>query len=135
MRRLKHRTRESMLLLILQLVATGLHVDPQLVYARPGARTTTRLVAYLAELGPVWVLTFGATSLLLTVSLLKMRAVWMAHLLCATVWVFYAAGLWIGALLDTPHGTVFFPSVATAVATMHVILGVSYSDDDSGVTR
>lgn len=128
---LRHRIQESVALLILQVAATALHVVPKLVYS---AHPTTRIVAYISSLGPIWVLLFGATSLMLGASLWWKGRQDYAHLACATVWVFYMVALFVGAFASSPHGTVFFPAVAAAIVGVHSILAVSYSDD-AGVAR
>lgn len=111
------------------MTATVLHAVPRLVYAPRTGRTTTRVVAYIQDLGPLWVLAFGVTSLLLAAALLRRRGVHYGHLACATVWVIYAVALWIGALADTPHGTVFYPVVVTIVFGFHLLLAASYNED------
>jgi hypothetical protein len=127
--RRRHRVQESVALLVLQIVATGLHVVPRLVYALPSARTTTRIVATLAELGPVWVVAFGVSALGLGAALWWRRQLASAHVMAAAVWVFYTVNLWIGALAVHPHGTVFFPIVTTLVIIFHMILAASYNED------
>lgn len=106
-----------------------LHAVPGLVYAPRIGRTTTRVVAYIQDLGPLWVLAFGATALLLGLTLLRRRGVHYGHLACAAVWVMYAVALWIGALADSPHGTVFYPTVTTVLVAIHMILAASYNED------
>ena len=116
--RRRHRTQESVALLALQVVATAVHIVPRLVYAQRQIRTTTRIVAELADLGPVWVVLFGVTALGLAASLWWRREQTTAHILCGAVWVFYDAGLWIGAKIpvsfvpDEDQGYVFV-NVAT----------------------
>lgn len=127
--RRRHRTQESVALLGLQIVATAVHIVPRLVYAQRTIRTTTRIVAELADLGPVWVVLFGVTALGLGASLWWRRGEATAHILCAGVWVFYDVGLWIGALADSPRGTVFFPVVVLVIVVVHVILASSYNED------
>jgi hypothetical protein len=116
-------------LLLGQIVAAAVHVVPSLVYAPRQLRSTTRVVAYLADLGPAWVFAFGMTSVLLAGALWWKRGEWLAHLWCGAVWVMYCVGLWIGALGDSPRGTVLFPIVATIIVAMHVILAASYNED------
>lgn len=128
---LRHRIQESVALLILQVAATALHVVPTLVYS---GHPTTRVVAYISSLGPVWVLCFGATSLTLGASLWWRGRQDYAHLACAGVWVFYAVALFVGAFAGSPHGTIFFPIVASAIVVVHTILAIGYSDD-AGVAR
>lgn len=118
-----------MALLVLQVVATAVHIVPRLVYAPRLIRTTTRIVAALAELGPVWVVAFGVTALGLGAALWWRRGQVTAHILCGAVWVFYDANLWIGALADTPRGTVFFPVVVAVIVAWHVIVAASYDED------
>lgn len=125
----RYRLQSSLVLLILQLVATALHVVPSLVYPRTATRTTTRVVAEINSLGPVWVTLFGLTALMLAAALWWNRRETYAHLLCAGTWVFYSSSLWLGAFAATPHGTVFFPVVASAVAVFHTILAASYNED------
>lgn len=117
------------MLLGLQVIAAGLHVVPSLVYPVSSVRTTTRVVAQVNALGPVWVLLFGLSSLLLGTTLAANRAQVHGHLSCATVWVMYATGLWIGSLATEPHGTVFFPVIATFVVIFHMLLAASYNED------
>jgi hypothetical protein len=119
----------SLLLLGLQAVAAVLHAVPGLVYPSRTGRTTTRLVAYIQDLGPLWVLAFGVSSLLLGGLLWRGRGVHYGHLGCAAVWVMYVVALWIGALADTPHGTVFYPVVTTIVFSFHLLLAASYNED------
>lgn len=116
-------------MLALQVIGTAVHVVPSLVYSPAAAHSTTRIVAYLAHLGPVWVLAFGVTAVLLGADLWWSRGLWLAHLLCAAVWVAYDAGLWVGVFANHPHGTVFFPIVAVAPIAVHVILAASYNED------
>jgi hypothetical protein len=106
----------------------ALHAVPGLVYASRLGRSTTRIVAYIQDLGPLWVLAFGITSLILSVALVRRRGVHYGHLACAGVWVVYAVALWIGALADKPHGTVFYPTVTTVLVAIHVILAASYNE-------
>jgi hypothetical protein len=127
------RTQVSVVLLFLQLVATALHVVPSLVYASYG-HPTTRIVAYISSLGPLWVLLFGATSVGMLVALRTGKGAYLAHVACGGVWVFYTIALWFGALASSPHGTVLFPVVTTALVFVHTILAGSYSDD-AGVDR
>lgn len=124
-----YRFQISAALLLLQVVATALHVVPDLVYAHASVRTTTRVVAEINSLGPVWVLLFGTSALILGAALWWGKRETYAHLACAGVWVFYAAGLWLGAFAAQPHGTVFFPIIVTAVAGLHTILAASYNED------
>jgi hypothetical protein len=125
-----------MALVLLQLVATGLHVVPSLVYPHTALKTT-RVVAEINSLGPVWVLLFGVTSLGLGAALWWNRGETYAHLACAGTWVFYATGLWIGAFGEQPHGTILFPVVATMTVLFHTILAASYNEDivDGGRPR
>lgn len=125
----RFRARASLVLLALQLAATGLHVVPSLVYPSSPYRTTTRIVAALSGLGPLWVLLFGLTSLLLTVGLLRGRGAHYGHVGCAGVWVFYATGLWFGAFGSIPHGTVLFPLLASFMVVFHMFLASSYNRD------
>jgi hypothetical protein len=127
--RRRRRVRESVALLVLQVVATAVHIVPRLVYSQRAGRTTTRIVAQLAELGPIWVVVFGVTALGLGAALWWRRGQAAAHILCGAVWVFYDANLWIGALADTPRGTVFFPVVVALIVVWHVILAASYDED------
>lgn len=125
----RHRVQLSVALLVLQAVAAVLHSIPSLVYAsaRP---TTTRVVAYVSQLGPIWVLVFGLTALGLLVCLLRghSNALAVAHLIAGGSWVMYASSLWIGALAANPHGTVLYPCIATALAVVHSIIASSYND-------
>jgi hypothetical protein len=130
----RHRTNLSLVMLALQLVATGIHVVPALVYPATGVRTTTRIVAEISSLGPVWVLTFGASSLVLGLTLWLKRGQAYGHLAAAAVWVMYATGLWLGTFANHPHGTVFFPTVATVITIVHVITAASYNEDAEGGT-
>lgn len=125
----RHRVQVSAVLLTLQLTATVLHAVPGLVYATRAGRTTTRVVAYIQDLGPLWVFAFGVSGLVLAVALLRHRGVHYGHLACASVWVMYAVALWIGALADTPHGTVFYPTVTSVLVAIHMILASSYNED------
>jgi hypothetical protein len=127
-----HRLQVSYTLLTLQAVAAVVHAVPGLVYANRVGRTTTRVVAYIQDLGPVWVAAFGLSALLLAGALLRRRYVHYGHLACASVWVMYAVALWTGALLDTPHGTIFYPILASVVVVLHVVLASSYNDDVRG---
>jgi hypothetical protein len=127
--RRRHRTQESLILLGLQAVATAVHIVPTLIYSPNSAHSTVRIVAYLAHLGPVWVLAFGVTALGLGASLWWQRGIWLWHLLGAAMWVAYDAGLWVGVLSSVPHGTVFFPIVALVPVATHVILAASYNED------
>jgi hypothetical protein len=131
----QYRTPASVVLLALQAVATGLHVVPSLVYPPANVRTTTRIVAEISSLGPVWVLVFGVSSLVMGVTLAIDRGQAHAHLICAAVWVMYATGLWIGSLAVAPHGTVLFPVVATFVVIFHMLLAASYNEDAAGRSR
>jgi hypothetical protein len=133
--RRRHRTQESVVLLVLQVAAMAVHIVPRLVYASASERTTTRIVAYLAELGPLWVLAFGVTALGLGAALWWRRGLAQAHVLAAGVWVFYDVGLWIGALAEHPRGTVLFPVVVVAVIVVHVILAASYNEDGDYLER
>jgi hypothetical protein len=127
--RRRHRTQESAALLGLQVVATAVHIVPRLVYAQRQLRTTTRIVAALADLGPAWVVLFGVTALGLGAALWWRRGQTNAHVACGAVWVMYDMGLWLGALADTPRGTVFFPIVVLALVVVHAILAASYNED------
>lgn len=123
----------SVILLVLQFVATGLHVVPSLVYSST-AHPTTRIVVYISHLGPLWVLLFGVTALGMLFALRYQKGLYQTHIGCAAVWVFYSAALWLGALVASPHGTILFPVVTTALVFVHTILASSYSDD-AGVER
>lgn len=123
----RHRSQLSVALLGLQIVAAVLHAFPALVYPR-GNATTTRIVVYISQLGPVWVIAFGLTALVLAGLLTTGRGLHFAHLACAAVWVMYASSLWVGALGSDPRGTVFFPCLATTMVIVHVITASSYND-------
>lgn len=126
----QYRTPASLVLLTLQVIATGLHVVPSLVYpATTAIRTTTRVVAQISSLGPVWVLVFGVSSLLLGGAMAINRGQVHSHLICAAVWVMYSTGLWIGSLAAQPHGAVFFPVIASFVVVFHMLLAASYNED------
>jgi hypothetical protein len=125
----RHRVQESIALLGLQVVATAVHIVPRLVYSQRTNRITTRIVAQLAELGPLWVVMFGVTALMLSAALWWRHGQATAHILCGAVWVFYDANLWIGALADTPRGTVFFPITVAIIVAWHLIVATSYNDD------
>lgn len=122
----RHRSQLSVALLVLQVVAAVLHVTPSLVY--PTRPITARIVLYISHLGPVWVLAFGLTSVALAVAYWVARYLDYAHLAAAGVWVMYSSSLWIGALAQSPRGTVLFPCVATALVAVHTIIAASYSD-------
>jgi len=125
----RHRLQVSITLLCLQAVAAILHAVPGLVYATRVGRTTTRVVAYIQDLGPLWVFAFGISSLFLGATLLRGRGMHYGHLACASVWVMYAVALWLGALADTPKGTVFYPTVTSVLVFIHLILAISYNEN------
>lgn len=128
----RHRTNLSLVMLALQVTAAVVHIVPSLVYPVLSVRTTTRIVAEINSLGPVWVLCFGVSSLLLGITLRLGRGETYGHLACAAVWVFYATGLWLGTFATSPHGTVLFPIVATMTVTVHFITAASYNEDADG---
>lgn len=125
----RHRLQVSYTLLALQVVAAAIHAVPDLVYPTRAGRTTTRIVAYIQNLGPTWVALFGVSALLLAGCLLLRRHVHYGHLASAAVWVMYATALWIGAYADLPHGTIFYPTLATVIVIIHMLLASSYNDD------
>jgi hypothetical protein len=126
----RHRVHLSVALLVLQAIAAVLHAVPSLVYSTTARPTTTRVVAYVSQLGPIWVLVFGITALGLLVTMIRGRSAHLAvaHLVAAGSWVMYASSLWIGALAAEPHGTVFYPCITTAMAIVHSIIASSYND-------
>ena len=131
----QYRVSASVVLLVLQVTATALHVVPSLVYPVVAVRTTTRVVAQINSLGPVWVLAFGISALILGATLRLDRGQAHGHLICAAVWVMYATGLWIGSLAAEPHGAVFFPVITTFVIIFHMLLAASYNEDAAGRPR
>jgi hypothetical protein len=127
-----YRLQSSVILLVLQLVATALHVIPSLVYPSNTAVRTTRIVVEIQHLGPIWVLLFGLSSLSLAAALWfgrPGRGEAYGHLFCAGVWVMYATGLWLGAFAEAPHGTVLFPVLATFLVGFHTVVAASYNED------
>jgi hypothetical protein len=129
--RRQYRLQSSVVLLMLQAVATVLHVFPNLIYSTHGIRTTTRIVAEIQSLGPIWVFAFGLSSIALVTTLWFKRGETYGHLACATIWVMYATGLWLGTFVEKPHGTVFFPVVASFIVAFHSIVAASYNEDEA----
>ena len=110
----------------LQVIFAIIHGFSFLVY--PAHPSTVRIVAYIQSLGPIWVDAYGATSLLLIVSLLLRRLLPFSHSCCAGVWAGYSAALWWGALADRPMGVISFPVVATIIMIGHIVMGLASVD-------
>jgi hypothetical protein len=115
----------SVLLAVAQVAIGVLHLWPHLVY--PANPATTKVVAALSSLGPVWVAWFGVTGIALIVSLVANRLIHVAHMLAGSSWIAYAFALEVGAW--SSHGTHFLPAVTAIVAAVHIISAVSYSND------
>lgn len=115
----------SVVLAVAQLAIGILHLWPRLVY--PANPATTKVVAALSGLGPVWVVWFGLSGIALVLSLYANRLLHVAHMLTGSSWLAYAFALEVGAW--SSHGTHLLPAVATIVAAVHIIAAVSYSND------
>jgi hypothetical protein len=106
-----------------------LHVFPPLAY-RVGAKVSTAsVVAYINELGPVWISAFGITALGLGLSLIlrKGHQTYLWHLMSGAVFGGYTAALFVGAFGDSPHGPVTYPVLAALPVIGHFLLALSYS--------
>lgn len=120
------------MLLAFQLVAAVFHCFPSLVYpARP--TTTAGVVALSQNIGPIWVVLFGVSALLLVLGLARGRGLHWAHAACSTVWTIYAAVLFTGAIVT--HGTFWFPSVVMFLAVLHVLCAWFYNDEEGRAAR
>jgi hypothetical protein len=115
----------SVLLAVAQVAIGVLHLWPHLVY--PSNPATTKVVAALSGLGPVWVVWFGLSGLLLVLSLYANRLIHVAHMLTGSSWLAYAFALEVGAWAS--HGTHFLPAVTAIIAAVHIVAAVSYSND------
>lgn len=123
---LPYRRAWTVTLLAGQLIATGFHFFPRLVYpARP--LTTAGVVALTQNFGPIWIVLFGLSSVTVIVGLARNRGLHWAHAACATVWVIYAAVLFTGAVVT--HGTLWFPTVVTFLAALHAVCAWFYNDE------
>lgn len=89
------------------------------------------VVAYIGALGPVWVVGFGLSGLLLVASVAWWRAVLsVAHALACGVMGALAIALWIGALASQPEGPVVSAALATAVTAAHIALSWFYVEQE-----
>lgn len=129
---LPYRRAWSIALLVGQFVATWFHAFPRLVYpARP--TTTAGVVALYQQLGPIWVLLFGLTTLGLLAGLLRNRGLHWAHGACMGAWVVYSAVLYTGAFVT--GGTKFFPTVILIMAGLHGTCAWFYNDSEERRAR
>lgn len=131
-RALQYRRAWTSLLLAFQLFAALIHCFPRLVYpARPA--TTAGVVALSQNIGPIWVLLFGASALALGAGLAAGRGLHWAHACCSTVWIVYAAVLFTGAIVT--NGTYWFPSVVMFLAVLHALCAWFYNDEEGRAAR
>jgi hypothetical protein len=129
---LPYRRAWTIALLVAQIVTTAFHCVPRLVYpARP--TTTAGVVALYQQLGPIWILLFGLTSLGLLVGLRWNRGLHWAHGAAMVSWVMYSAVLFTGAFAT--GGTKFFPALVLILAGLHATCAWFYNDDDERRAR
>lgn len=123
----------SWILFSFQAIFAVLHVFPPLAYRVGLKGSTTAVVAYINELGPFWIIAFGATALGLGVSLIfrKWKQTYLWHLVSGAVFGGYTAALFVGALGDYPHGPVTYPLLALLPVIGHFLLALSYSNNDT----
>lgn len=127
-RRAGIRATASWILCALQMTFAVLHAFPPLAYRVDIRSSTTAVVAYINELGPLWISAFGATALGLAFGLIarKGRQLYLWHLLAGAVFGGYTAALFVGALGDVPHGPVTYPVLALLPVIGHFLLALSY---------
>lgn len=129
---LPYRRAWSITLLVLQAITAGFHCFPRLVYpTRP--TTTAGVVALYQQLGPIWILLFGLTSVGLLVCLLRNRGMHWAHGGAMVSWVIYSAVLFTGAFAT--GGPKFFPALVLVIAGLHAVCAWFYNDDDERRAR
>jgi hypothetical protein len=87
------------------------------------------VVAYINELGPIWVIAFGFSAGGLFLSLLLQRGRHLWHLVAGAVFMGYTTALFVGALGESPHGPVTYPVLAVLPIVGNFLLALSYGGD------
>lgn len=119
----------SWLFTIFQIAFGLLHLKPSLAY-RIGSTSTTYIVGYINSLGPYWVVLFVLSGLFTAYTLLRKDGwCWIGHLFCGAILAGYTAALYVGALGDSPHGPLTYPTMSLVITSCHAMLMHSYGGD------
>lgn len=94
------------------------------------------IVSYIDSLGPIWLIGFGVTSLLLITALL-LRPLWLrwAHVAALAVSTSFCFALWAGFALSSPRPTIIAATLSIAVVGGHFAMSDLYSGALATVPR
>lgn len=106
-----------------------LYSNPALLVRRPNpASRSQSLVAYIEQLGPIWIISFGVSAVVLAASLVIRRYLPAAHSLSSAVWAGYSTAVLWTALTNDPKGPYLTSSLAVVITIINLMLVVGYVD-------
>lgn len=93
----------------------------------PATGTRVSIVAFINDIGPLWLIGFGLTGLALLAGLRWPAGLRWIHTSSVTIAAIYSAAIWSGWLLSDPRPSMVAAVLSTAPVAWHIAMADLYS--------